>query len=83
MHVLASMAQTRVSESCKHANSGATVTLEGGEKFHGRFVVLGDGVHSKAAAKYHKNKLEFMHFVGWRCAHALFLSLFVSFSWSA
>ena len=66
---MACMAQTASEEGWPARQTGATVTLEGGEKFHGRFVMLGDGVHSKAAEKYHKAKLEFMHFVGWRCAH--------------
>ena len=53
---------------CWCAKTGATVTLEGGQKFYGRFVVLADGVHSKTAAKHHKAKSEFQNVVGWRCA---------------
>ena len=40
--------------------------LEGGQKLTAKLVILGDGVHSKSAAKYHKQPLRVMDIVGWR-----------------
>ena len=40
--------------------------LEGGQKLTAKLVILGDGVHSKSAAKYHKMPLRVMDIVGWR-----------------
>lgn len=47
--------------------TGAEVELEGGQKLTAKLVILGDGVHSKSAAKYHKQPLRVMDIVGWRC----------------
>ncbi len=46
--------------------TGAEVELEGGQKLTAKLVILGDGVHSKSAAKYHKMPLRVMDIVGWR-----------------
>ena len=48
--------------------------LEGGQKLTAKVVILGDGVHSKSAAKYHKMPLRIMDIVGWRYVGSLHVS---------
>ena len=46
--------------------AGAEVELEGGQKLSAKLVVLGDGVHSKTANKYHKMALKTVDIAAWR-----------------
>ena len=46
--------------------AGAEVELEGGQKLSAKLVVLGDGVHSKTANKYHKMALTTVDIAAWR-----------------
>lgn len=46
--------------------AGAEVELEGGHKLSAKLVILGDGVHSKTAEKYHKMSLKTVDVGGWR-----------------
>jgi len=42
------------------------VELVGGQKLTAKMVILGDGVHSKTAQKYHKMPLTQVDVGGWR-----------------
>ena len=42
--------------------------LKDGRKLSAKMVVLGDGVHSKTASKYHKMPLKHVDVGGWRYA---------------
>ncbi len=42
--------------------------LKDGRKVSAKMVVLGDGVHSKTAGKYHKTPLKHVDVGGWRYA---------------
>lgn len=48
--------------------AGAEVELKDGRKLSAKLVVLGDGVHSKTASKYHKMPLKHVDVGGWRYA---------------
>jgi hypothetical protein len=62
-------AWVHVEECTTHMRSqlpGAEVELEGGQKLSAKLVILGDGVHSKTANKYHKMALKTVDIAAWR-----------------